>query len=344
MSRFSGIIPAILLAVSLTACGAAQSEPETLQIIAMDTAMTFTAYGEGAAEALQEAGEEVRRLDKLLSRTDEDSVVSQLNRQPGERVTVGAEVRDLLSAAVEYAALTNGTFDMTVAPVVAAWGFTTDSYQVPGETQLRELLACVGSEHITLEEDAAMLEPGTQVDLGGIAKGYASDRIAEVFRANGVEQGWVALGGNVLARGSRSDGTPWRIGIQDPFRPHETAYAGIVELQDAFAVTSGSYQRYFEENGTVYHHIIDPSTGYPADSGLVSVTVVADGEPGNGTMCDALSTALFVMGEDAAVEFWRSGVCAFEMILVTEDGRVVLSGGLEELFTVEGDYVCETVS
>jgi len=245
----------------------------------------------------------------------------------------------------EYADATGGAFDITVAPVVSAWGFTTDGNQVPEQKELEELLAHVGVEHIALAGETATLDKGTGIDLGGIAKGYASDRIAEVFRLREAERGWAALGGNVLAWGSRPDGEPWLIGIQDPARPTDTsAYAGMVRLEDAFAVTSGSYQRFFEQDGKVYHHIIDPATGYPADSGLVSVTIVADAEEGNGTMCDALSTALFVMGEEQAVTFWRESGYDFEMILVTEDGRVVISRGLEDSFAVEGGYVCETVS
>ena len=155
------------------------------------------------------------------------------------------------------------------------------------------------------------------------------------------------MGGNIRALGTRPDGDPWRVGVQDPAKPDDgNALVGILHLADAYAMTSGSYQRFFEENGTIYHHILDPDTGYPADSGLTSVTVVADGEEGNGTMCDALSTALFVMGEDKALDFWRSGVYDFDLVLVTADGRVVVTEGLAGRFTEsEGSgYTYETAS
>ena len=342
MGRIWKTIMAVLLVLGLTGC--AQQE-QSVQIIAMDTAMTFTAYGKGAEKAIQGSGVEVRRLDKLLSRTNEDSTVSRLNASNGEHVEVGEEICRLLAASADYADITGGAFDITVAPVVSAWGFTTAENHVPSQEELDALLAQVGMEYLSLEGDTAALMPGTGIDLGAIAKGYASDRIADIFRENGVERGWAALGGNVLALGTRPDKQPWVIGIQDPANPHDaTDYVGRIKLEDAFAVTSGSYQRFFEADGKVYHHIIDPATGHPAESGLISVTIVADAEAGNGTMCDALSTALFVMGEEKAVEFWRSGVCDFEMILVTEDGRAVISAGLEETFTVEEGYVCETVS
>ena len=342
MGRIWKITVAILLTLGLAGC---TQQEQSVQIIAMDTAMTFTAYGKGAEKAIQNSSVEVRRLDKLLSRTNEDSTVSKLNASNGEGVAVGEEICALLASSAEYTNLTDGAFDITVAPVVSAWGFTTAENHVPTQAELDALLEHTGMENLTLEGDTAVLEPGTGIDLGAIAKGYASDRIAEIFRESGVERGWAALGGNVLAWGTRPDKQPWVIGIQDPANPYDaTDYVGRIKLENAFAVTSGSYQRFFETDGKVYHHIIDPATGYPAESGLVSVTVVADAENGNGTMCDALSTALFVMGEEKAVEFWRSGVCDFEMILVTEDGRAVISAGLSESFAVEEGYVCETVS
>ena len=193
-----------------------------------------------------------------------------------------------------------------------------------------------------------------QIDLGGIAKGYASDRMADIFALNEVEGGLAALGGNVLAYGIKADGSAWRVGVQDPAHPEDSnAMVGIVSLENAFAVTSGGYQRYFEENGKTYHHIIDPATGYPADSGLTSVTVVAPCarqrtgyEPGNGTMCDALSTALFVMGEEQALEFRSTYDREFDLVLVTEDGRVVVTAGIAEqfVFNEESGYLYEIVS
>ena len=186
--------------------------------------------------------------------------------------------------------------------------------------------------------------------MGGIAKGYTSDLVEQTFRANGIESGKISLGGNVFVLGTKPDGSDWRVGIKDP--RNESGLAAILSLRDAYAITSGGYERYFEENGKTYHHIIDPSTGYPADSGLLSVTVVAaDNGPdwagaGNGAMCDAFSTALFVMGEEQALDFWRNGGYDFDLVLVTEDGRVVITAGLADRFEEVKDsgYTYETVS
>ena len=348
MKRVTAALLAAFLVVGLTGCG--ETDPdvarEVIQVIAMDTAMIFTAYGEKSTHADYMVEDEIRRLDALLSRTDEDSVIWQLNHADGLGITVGEEVCGLIETAEAYTQATGGAFDITIAPVVSAWGFTTDSYQVPDGAELAELLTHVGPEHITTAGDAAALAPGTQIDLGAIAKGYASDRVAAIFRENNVPRGKAELGGNILVMGDKPDGTPWRVGVQDPAKPNEEAYAAILALEDAFIVTSGSYQRYFEQDGKRYHHIIDPATGYPADSGLTSVTVVADSSEGNGTMCDALSTALFVMGEEKALDFWRSGAYDFQLVLVTEDGRVVVTDGLKDVLTEieESGYTYEIVS
>ena len=348
MKRVTAALLAAFLVAGLTGCG--ETDPdvarEVIQVIAMDTAMIFTAYGEKSTHADYMVEDEIRRLDALLSRTDEDSVIWQLNHADGLGITVGEEVCGLIETAETYTQATGGAFDITIAPVVSAWGFTTDSYQVPDGAELAELLTHVGPEHITTAGDAAALAPGTQIDLGAIAKGYASDRVAAIFRENNVPRGKAELGGNILVMGDKPDGTPWRVGVQDPAKPNEEAYAAILALEDAFIVTSGSYQRYFEQDGKRYHHIIDPATGYPADSGLTSVTVVADSGEGNGTMCDALSTALFVMGEEKALDFWRSGAYDFQLVLVTEDGRVVVTDGLKDVLTEieESGYTYEIVS
>ena len=348
MKRIAKILPVVLAALLLTACGgAAEEQPASRQIIAMDTAMSFVVYGKEGDSAIQSMVEEVQRLEGILSRTDDSSEIGFLNRTPESPVEVGEEVCGLIETARNFTDATEGAFDITVAPVMEAWGFTTDTYQVPQAELLAERMAGVGMEHVYTDGAVAKLDAGTKIDLGGIAKGYASDCLADIFEAYQVERGWASLGGNVLAWGTRPDGQPWRVGVRDPKHTEQEVLVGMVGLENAFAVTSGGYERFFEENGKTYHHILDPETGYPAESGLTSVTVVAgcDGAE-NGAMCDALSTALFVMGEEAALEFWRTSGYDFELVLVTEDDRVVVTGGLAETFTeAEGSgYSYETVS
>lgn len=348
--RIFALLSALAL---LTACGGARETEEERQLLAMDTVISLRVFGR--ENTVQDAEEEIRRLEVLLSRTDPDSALSRLNRSAGQMTEAEEELCRLLKTAGDWSRETGGAFDITVAPVMDAWGFTTDARQVPGEAELAESLSRVGAEHVRVGEDGASvwLDPGTELDLGGIAKGYAADCLWALFRDAGSSRGCTSLGGNVLVWGTRPDGNPWRIGIQDPAYPDQQRFVGVLSLEDSFAVTSGSYQRYFEQNGVKYHHILDPKTGFPADSGLVSVTVTAPtdpeaapGTPGTGTMCDALSTALFVMGEARALEFWRQSGGAFQLILVTEDGRVVCTAGLEDRFAPEerSGYVYETVS
>lgn len=349
MKRFSILIA--VLCLCLTGCGK-QTTEATAQIFAMDTVMEVAAYGEHAEQAVKYTEKRIEELENRLSRTKADSLVSRLNRDGSIR-HLTYDYWNLIARAKEYRDATNGAFDITIAPVMDAWGFTGDSFRVPEQSELDTLLKKVNSDAIQMlgsPSDSVTLGEGQAIDLGGIAKGYTSDLVEQTFRANGIESGKISLGGNVFVLGGKPDGSDWRVGIKDP--RNESGLAAILSLRDAYAITSGGYERYFEENGKTYHHIIDPSTGYPADSGLLSVTVVAaDNGPdwagaGNGAMCDAFSTALFVMGEEQALDFWRNGGYDFDLVLVTEDGRVVITAGLADRFEEVKDsgYTYETVS
>ena len=349
MKRFSILI--LTLCLCLTGCGK-QTTEATAQIFAMDTVMEVAAYGEHAEQAVKYTEKRIEELENRLSRTKADSLVSGLNRDGSIR-HLTYDYWNLIARAKEYRDATNGAFDITIAPVMDAWGFTGDSFRVPEQSELDTLLKKVNSDAIQMlgsPSDSVTLGEGQAIDLGGIAKGYTSDWVEQTFRGDGIENGKISLGGNVFVLGTKPDGSDWRVGIKDP--RNESGLAAILSLRDAYAITSGGYERYFEENGKTYHHIIDPSTGYPADSGLLSVTVVAaDNGPdwagaGNGAMCDAFSTALFVMGEEQALDFWRNGGYDFDLVLVTEDGRVVITAGLADRFEEVKDsgYTYETVS
>lgn len=331
MKRLGALLASLLLAGSLTACGGtAAQEMQSIQVFAMDTVMGLRACGGETEAALAAAEDEIYRLDEALSRTREDSAVSRLNSAAGGTpVDVGEELRDLIARALDFSAATDGAFDITLAPVSSAWGFTEDTYRVPEDAELALLLPCVGAEHVHLEEGTAVsLDQGTRIDLGAIAKGYASDRMAAIYQEHGITHGIVDLGGNTWVCGGNLEGEPWQIGIQDPARS-AGALAGILEASDAFAVTSGGYQRYFTgPDGTVYQHILDPKTGWPVQGDLLSVTIVAD----NGTMADAYSTALYVMGRETAQDFWRQNG-GFDMVLITKDGQVLYTPGLADKLT-----------
>lgn len=336
MKHFAAALLSAVMLLTLAGCGGDPDKAqESIQAIAMDTVMIFTAYGQHGTAAVYDAEELAYEMEDLLSRTNPESDVSRLNGAPADApVELDRRTAAALEAALTWSERTDGAFDCTLAQVSSAWGFTEDSFRVPERRELAALLEHTGFDQITLSGTAASHAPEAAVDLGGIAKGWLSDEILKIFQKNQVPRGRIELGGNICVIGDRPDGSPWRIGVQDPADPLSAdAFVGILRLTDAYTVTSGGYQRYFEEGGKTYHHIIDPATGYPAESGLVSVTVETAAAEGAGAMCDALSTALFVMGEEKALEYWRSSGYDFELILVTEDGRVLVTEGLADRFT-----------
>ena len=326
------------LCLLLSAGCSRTEEPQSEYLLAMDTVMTLTAYGEHSETGLAAAADLIRELEELLSVTDQDSAVARLNRT-GELEPVDGHLADLLDLALELGERTGGALDITVYPVVQAWGFTGDSFQVPDQETLDGLLALVDWSAVDWDGDRVTLPQGAQVDFGALAKGYAGTLAAAALKEAGVTSALLDLGGNIQTVGTKPDGSPWRIGIRDPEDPESGSYLGELELVDQAAVTSGGYQRYFEEDGETYWHIIDPATGWPARSGLTSVTVVGT----DGALCDGLSTALFVLGLDEALDYWRTWG-GFEAVLVGEDGTVTVTAGLADSFTLTGEGYTLTVA
>lgn len=316
--------PALLiLSLLLTGC-VAKPTPHEQRFMAMDTYMHFSVYGDSAAAV--QAQDEILQLEQLLSVTDEDSEVYALNHRTAQTCNLSPHLTALLEQALILARQTNGAFDPTVYPLVRAWGFTTGTYQVPEQEELDRLLPLIDHTAPLLNANTLTLPPDVQLDFGGIAKGWAGDQAAQLLRGAGVTSAILRLGGNIHTIGTKPDGSAWRVGIEDP---DSGGTLGTVSVADLAVVTSGSYQRFFTENGQTYHHIIDPSTGRPADSDLTSVTVVGK----HGTRCDALSTALFVMGLEDAAQFWREHR-DFEAVFVSEEGSVSITAGLEDSFTL----------
>ena len=301
-------------------------------LFAMDTYMTLTAYGEHAQEAVDKAAERVEALDALLSTGNENSEIYQLN-QNGE-ATLSEEGGYLVERALELYKKTEGAFDIAIYPVMQAWGFPTQDYHVPDDDTLKEKLALADASKVNYDKDTRKIffdQDGMEIDLGGIAKGYTSSQIMQIYQDCGVTSGLVNLGGNVQALGCKTDGSKWRGAIQSPDDTEE--YLGILEIEDQAVITSGGYERYFEEDGVTYHHIIDPAIGYPADSGLISVTIVSD----DGTLADGLSTSLFIMGEEKAAQFWRENSDEFEAIMETSDGELYVTEGIADSLTTDMD-------
>lgn len=304
-----------------------QSEATT-ELFAMDTYITMTAYGRNAKTALSEAENKLTELEQLWSVTDPDSDIYAVNHGDGQPVSVSGETAGLLSFALQMAEETDGALEPTIYPVLTAWGFTTEENRVPSDAEITELLKNVGYERILLEDTTVRLNRGMMLDLGSVGKGYAGDLAAQVLKDNGITSALLDIGGNIQAVGNKSDGSPWRIGLRDPF---SDGMLGVLEISNQAVVTSGAYERYFiGEDGKRYGHIIDPATGYPVESGLASVTVIAE----EGRLCDALSTSLFVMGPEQSAEYWKQHR-DFDVILITEDGEIYLTEGIADAFVLD---------
>lgn len=305
-----------LLPLSLIGCSNDAYASKTF--FAMDTVMSVSYAGDGAL--FPEIESLIQNLEKKVSVTDETSFIYALNRR-GERVT-DEECVSLIRRCAELSALTNGAFDATVYPLVRSWGFTTGQNRVPSDEEISSLLPLVGYEKIDLS-DGVTLPTGTEIDLGAIAKGYLSDVLISYLKNAGVTSAVLNLGGNVYALGKKQSGSLWRVAVSSP---DSDGYVGTLEVSDLAVITSGIYERYFEQDGVRYGHIIDPFTGKPVDGDLLSVTVVGE----NGATCDALSTALFVMGKDKAISFAKQH--DLSVILVDTARKTYVSESLSSSF------------
>ena len=325
--RLSGVLLFLLCIAMLTACqNSDENKKVSKDIFAMDTYMTVTAYGKNAENGVNKAVDEINRLETVLSAEKQESDIYKLNETGSG--TLSTDTKNIVSKALEINKTTTGAFDISIYPLMVKWGFTTQKYNVPSKNEISKLLKDVDSSKIIFDEKSGniKLKENMKIDLGGIAKGYTSNRVMQIFKECGVKSGLVSLGGNVQALGTKTDGTAWQIAIENPDKSSD--YIGVVSVKDKAVITSGGYERYFEKNGKTYHHILDPETGYPAESGVKSVTIVSD----DGTLADALSTSLFVMGKEKALDYWREHKNEFDTELVEDNGDITITGGLEKIF------------
>ena len=301
------------------------------EFFAMDTVMTINAYGSKSESAVKAAQNEINRLDKLLSVQKENSEIFKLNQS--KKMTVSEDTLTLITRSKELYTLTDGAFDISCEPLIREWGFYSGlENKVPSQKAIETALEGVGAEHIKIKDSTVTLDDNTSLDLGGIAKGYASHKAVEILKDNGVTSALMSLGGNVRAVGSKPDGESWSVAVTDP--DDNSKSIGTLKISDKAVVTSGGYQRYFEENGQTYHHIIDTKTGYPADSGLKSVTIVSDDD----ALADALSTALFVMGLEKSGKFYSKNSSLFGAVFITDKGEIYVTDNLKDSFMSEQGF------
>lgn len=289
-----------------------------------DTVVYLTLWG-APSTLVDEVWAECARYENLLSRTVKTSDVCRINLAAGKTVTVDPETWAILQRAKEINALTEGAFSITIAPVTALWSFTgTMTNTVPTDETRLAALPLVDDQKIVLGEgNTVTLPAGMQIDLGGIAKGYIADKVAELIRSK-ASGGIISLGGNVYTVGKKPDGSPYSVGITDPQLSSQTK--GIIYLDDATVVTSGTYERGFNFGGVRYHHILDPKTGWPSQSDLISASFVMD----SSMTADALATACIVLGSEKALALAKEQ--SLDAMLIKADGTVLFTPGFEEKY------------
>lgn len=295
----------------------------------MNTGITFRVFGEKADAAIKHAMAELIRLEKALSRFLPGSEVAGINKSAGKgHIKISPETYEILSYSLFISRKTQGLFDITISPLVDLWDYK-HSLHAPKKREVRRVLSLVSYHDLVLnseEKTAGLGKPGQSIDLGGIAKGYASDCIIDLLRKYNVTSAFVNIGGNVSTLGNKPDGTSWSVGIRHPRR--EGCLLGAVKVTGKAVVTSGDYERYFiDREGKRWHHILSPVTGYPAEAGLISVTVAAD----SAMTADALSTAVFIAGMDKGLGI-LSDFPGAEAVLVNNRQQIYITQGLKECY------------
>ena len=292
------------------------------QSLYFDTVISVSFFaGSNGEELMDHCMDMCAEFQNIFSRTDENSELYGVNHRNSDRVKVSHEIRELVEKGLEYYDLSGGKFDITIAPLSDLWDFKSEDAGVPDEKDIYAALEKVGADRVHIDgEELVFDRTDTMIDLGALVKGYAADRMKEYLVSQGVTSGLINLGGNVLTIGSKPDGTKWKIGIQKPFASHDQT-ADVVSVEDRTVVSSGIYERYFEQDGRIYHHILDPDTGYPVENDIEGISVICD----SSLEGDAMSTTCLLLGISGTEAFLnaREGV---EGILITRESEIIYAG------------------
>ncbi len=326
MLSFSAIL---LLSLGLF-CGCGANDPISRSGFYFDTIITVTLYDASKENVLEGCFDLAGQYENYFSNTLPDSDISKINAAGGTPVTVHDETIELLEKGISYGKLSDGAFDITIGKLSDLWDISlkalleeTDTSMVPSEAEIAEALSTIDYTCIKIDgNEVTLTNPDAKIDLGGIAKGYIADRIKEYLLEQGVESALINLGGNVLTVGEKTDGSPFTIGIQYPFREDGSSIASV-QVADKTVVSSGIYERYFEVENTLYHHILDPHTGYPYSNNLLGVTIVTK----NSVDGDALSTICFALGLEEGITFIENTE-GTEALFITDDYEIHTTSGM----------------
>lgn len=315
----------IFLSLMCSGCSKDMQEPISRSDILFDTVINIQIFDSNDTTILDTCFDMCKDYENRFSRTIETSEISQINHSNGKPITISSDTAALISRGLYYSELSNGKFDITVAPLSELWDFKNNTGILPDSTAIQASLPDVNYKNIQLDGTTITItDPNTRLDLGGIAKGFIADQLKAYLESQGVKHALINLGGNVLAVGNKPDGDPFNIGIQKPFDEKNEPITNV-EINGQSVVSSGIYERYFKVDDQIYHHILDPKTGYPYQNDLLGVTIISE-QSADG---DGLSTTCFALGLDEGLKLINS-LKNTEAIFITDDYQLHYSNGLKK--------------
>jgi thiamine biosynthesis lipoprotein len=298
----------------------------------LGTIIRLRVDGKNGEKAIQEAIDRLNIIENKMSVFKEFSEVSMINKNAGvSSQEVSEDTYFVIKKAVKYSILSEGTFDPTMKPIVSLWRIGSDNPRIPSKSEIAKNLKLVNYEDIILSEkdnSIGLKHEKQAIDIGGIAKGYAADEVKNVFKNHKIRSALIDLGGNIYALGTKHDKTLWNVGIQNPFNTRGE-YIGVISVENKSVVTSGNYERYFTREGKIYHHIIDPKTGYPSESEIISSTIISD----HSIDGDGLSTGIYIMGLEKSIKLIES-LKGIDAIFITKNKEVYVTSGIKNNFKI----------
>lgn len=335
------VISLLILSITiLSGCSSSNNstkEPLSHTEVVMGTVCTIQIFDSKDTSILDKAFDRLKDLENKVSINKEGTELDKVNEMSGkEAVVVGKDTFNIIKSGLNYGKISNGNFDITIGPIVKLWGIGSENARVPSEKEISEKKSLINYNDIVIDDEKSSIflkKPNMIIDLGGIAKGYAADEIKNLLIDNGVKSAMVNLGGNLYILGNKPNGNQWKIGIQDPNGGNNDTVGNML-VNDKSIVTSGTYQRFLEVDGKLYHHILNPKTGYPYENDLLSVTILSNTSMDG----DALSTSTFALGREKGLEFVNS-LENIEAIFITKDKEIYLTNGLKDKFNItNNDY------
>lgn len=329
IKKIFAMIMCVLLIMPMVACSKKDQKIDKYAT-KMDTIMHITAYGSKATEAIEASFNRVDEIEQMASPSITSSDVNKINEAAGKGyVKVHPEIIKIIKTSLEYSKLSNGSFDITVSPLIKLWGIGTKDERIPADSEIKEKIELVGYNNISINDtdnSVKLMKVGMSIDLGGVAKGFTADEVVKILKKYGVKSAIINLGGSsIYTLGEKPDNTLWSIGIQHPRKEKNDGYIGIIKMSQNALSTSGDYERFFIKDGKRYHHILNPATGYPADAGVMSDTIVVDSSiPDCNMLADILTKITFVSGVDKGLKLIDS-LSGISCMAVTTDYKIYKS-------------------